>query len=93
MIILSLYRFMYRWKELARKIDTVSKIVNITLVGKYTKLEDSYASVLKSLQHACLAVGYKLNVKLIEACHLERQTKMETPALYHEAWQHLCMSE
>ena len=45
------FRFMYRWKDLARRVDTVRREVNISLVGKYTKLEDSYASVSKSLQH------------------------------------------
>jgi CTP synthase len=86
-------KLMHRWRDLARRVDTLRKEVNITLVGKYTKLEDSYASVSKSLQHAALAAGYKLNINYIEACHLERQTKQETPALYHEAWQTLCKSE
>lgn len=67
--------------------------MNIALVGKYTRLEDSYASVSKSLQHASIQVGYKLNLKFIEACHLEPTMKQENPVLYHEAWQSLCMSE
>lgn len=44
------------------RVDLLRKEVNIALVGKYTKLEDSYASVLKALQHAAIEVGYKLNV-------------------------------
>lgn len=85
-------RFMQSWRDLAERVDNVYKKVNIALVGKYTKLEDSYASVSKSLLHASLAVGYKLNLKFIEACHLERQTKQETPHLYYEAWQALTNS-
>lgn len=85
-------RFMQSWRDLAEKVDNVYKKVNIALVGKYTKLEDSYASVSKSLLHASLAVGYKLNLKFIEACHLERQTKTDTPHLYYEAWQSLTNS-
>lgn len=85
-------RFMQSWRDLAERVDNVYKKVNIALVGKYTKLEDSYASVSKSLLHASLAVGYKLNLKFIEACHLERQTKQETPHLYYEAWQSLTNS-
>lgn len=84
--------FMQSWRDLAEKVDNVYKKVNIALVGKYTKLEDSYASVSKSLLHASLAVGYKLNLKFIEACHLERQTKQDTPHLYYEAWQNLTNS-
>ncbi|XP_055642364.1 CTP synthase isoform X2 [Toxorhynchites rutilus septentrionalis] len=85
-------RFMHSWRDLAERVDNVYKKVNIALVGKYTKLEDSYASVSKSLLHASLAVGYKLNLKFIEACHLERQTKQDTPHLYYEAWQSLTNS-
>lgn len=40
----------------------LTKSVNITLVGKYTRLEDSYASVIKSLEHAALACSRKLNL-------------------------------
>lgn len=86
-------KFMYRWRELARRVDTLRKEVNISLVGKYTKLEDSYASISKSLQHASITAGYKLNLKFIEACNLERAMKLENPVLYHEAWQTLCLSE
>lgn len=84
--------FMQSWRDLAERVENVYKKVSIALVGKYTKLEDSYASVSKSLLHASLAVGYKLDLKFIEACHLERQTKQETPHLYYEAWQSLTNS-
>lgn len=67
--------------------------MSIALVGKYTRLEDSYASVSKSLQHASIQAGYKLNLKFIEACNLERAMKQENPVLYHEAWQMLCKSD
>ncbi|XP_058815547.1 CTP synthase [Topomyia yanbarensis] len=85
-------RFMQSWRDLAEGVDNVYKKVNIALVGKYTKLEDSYASVSKSLLHASLSVGYKLNLKFIEACHLERATKLDSPQLYYEAWQGLTNS-
>ena len=38
------------------------KEVTIALVGKYTKLEDSYASVVKSLRHASMACNHRLNL-------------------------------
>lgn len=84
---------MYRWRDLARRVDNLTRSVNIALVGKYTRLEDSYASVSKSLQHASIQAGYKLNLKFIEACNLERAMKNENQVLYHEAWQSLCSSE
>lgn len=82
-----------QWRNLARRVDTVTRELQIALVGKYTKLEDSYASVIKSLQHAAIQVGYKLKVKFIEACHLEKQTKIKDQVLYHEAWQEICKSD
>ena len=40
------------------------KEVTIALVGKYTKLEDSYASVVKALRHSAMACNHKLNLKV-----------------------------
>jgi len=36
--------------------------VKIALVGKYTKLQDAYISVLKALKHASLHCNRRLNV-------------------------------
>ncbi|KYN20929.1 CTP synthase [Trachymyrmex cornetzi] len=84
--------FMRKWRDLAERVDHLRKDVNIALVGKYTKLEDSYASVTKALQHAAIGAGYKLNLTFIEAANLEQTTLSENPVLYHEAWQQLCKS-
>lgn len=84
---------MQRWRELANRVDNTRGEVKISLVGKYTKLEDSYASVSKSLQHAAIAAGFKLNLKFIEACHLEKTTKKDNQLMYYEAWQALCNSD
>ncbi|XP_026321976.1 CTP synthase isoform X1 [Hyposmocoma kahamanoa] len=85
-------RFMQKWRNLAKRVDNLRKEVNIALVGKYTKLEDSYASVTKALQHASIAAGSKLNLTYIEAENLEKQTKINNPVSYHRAWQDLCKS-
>ncbi|XP_046384458.1 CTP synthase 1 isoform X2 [Ischnura elegans] len=83
-------RFMQKWIDLADRYDNLRKEVKIALVGKYTKLEDSYASVTKALQHAAIAAGHKLTLKYIEASDLEKDTKHSDPVAYHEAWQQLC---
>lgn len=85
-------RLMQRWRDLAHRVDTIRRKVNIALVGKYTKLEDAYASVMKALQHASIASGYNLNLKFIDASHLEKETQMTKPEQYHEAWKELCIS-
>lgn len=46
------------------RYDRLLREVTIVLVGKYTKLEDAYASVIKALQHSALAVSHRLNLKV-----------------------------
>ena len=50
-----------KWEEMIDKINHIStKEVNIGIVGKYVKLEDSYLSIAESLKHA----EYENNVKI-----------------------------
>lgn len=86
-------KFMSKWRELANRYDSVSKEVKIALVGKYTKLEDAYASVIKSLQHSCLHLNYRLKLMFIDAQDLEPCTESGDPVKYHEAWQKLCSAK
>lgn len=84
---------MSKWRDLAYRFDNPIKSVTIALVGKYTKLEDAYASVVKSLQHSTLACNHKLKLKYVEAADLEPLTRDKNPAKYHEAWREVCRSE
>ena len=59
------------WKAMAYHLDTLTEEVHIAMVGKYTDLSDAYLSVIKSLQHAAMAVDRKLVIDWIEASHLE----------------------
>ena len=61
------------WKRMAHHLDTLTEEVHIAMVGKYTDLSDAYLSVIKSLQHAAMAVDRKLVIDWIEASHLEPQ--------------------
>ncbi|XP_071801606.1 CTP synthase 1-A-like [Asterias amurensis] len=85
-------RLLNSWKELAHRYNTTSKVITIALVGKYTKLEDAYISVMKSLLHAGLACKCKVSIKFIEADDLEQSTLEKEPVKFHEAWQQLCSS-
>ena len=51
--------------------STATQSVTIALIGKYTGLQDSYLSVIKSLWHACVACDVRLNLQWIEASLLE----------------------
>ena len=58
------------WKKMAYRLDELTEDVHIAMVGKYTGLSDAYLSVIKSLQHAALAVGRRLTIDWIEASDL-----------------------
>ena len=85
-------KLMWKWRDLADRHDNVRKHVEIALVGKYTQLEDAYASVSKALQHSSLFVNRRLMLSYIDAASLEETMKIENPVKYHQAWQTLCRS-
>ncbi|KAL7534547.1 hypothetical protein ACHAXR_005946 [Thalassiosira sp. AJA248-18] len=64
-------RSMIDWARMAFKLDRFEEVVKIVIVGKYTGLQDSYLSVIKSLKHASMAVERKLDLIWVEAAHLE----------------------
>jgi len=53
-------RLFFFFDRSERQLDEVV----IALVGKYTALEDAYASVLKALNHATLFCHRKLNIRV-----------------------------
>jgi len=52
-------------------------MVNISLVGKYATLADSYVSVNLALKHAAAASGVGVDIRWIESEDLEGMTKSE----------------
>lgn len=82
--------FMIQWRELAERDERLVHEVKIALVGKYTKLEDAYISVLKALKHASLHCNRCLKVVWVESENLEKEVQERDPVKYHEAWQKLC---
>lgn len=62
---------MGEWKVLVNNMQHAPQEINIALCGKYTKLEDSYASVIEALHHAGAHANVMLNVHWIETTHIE----------------------
>ena len=81
------------WKRLTVAQDHLFETVKIALVGKYTKLHDSYLSVVKSLEHAAMRCGKKLELIWVDAAHLEPQTDQEKHASFHKAWHEVCTAD
>ncbi|XP_039274579.1 CTP synthase 2-like isoform X2 [Styela clava] len=84
---------LYKWRTLAEKHDRVHTSCTIALVGKYTKLEDAYASVIKALRHSAIMANRKLELTIIEAAHLEEEMKTKKPVEFYEAWKKLCCAQ
>jgi CTP synthase len=55
-----------RWCDFVDKIGAETHEVTIGITGKYTSVRDSYASILKALEHSGIALGCKVNIKWIE---------------------------
>lgn len=86
-------KMLAKWKEMSDRSDRLLEQCSIALVGKYTKFSDSYASVIKALEHSALAISHKLEVKYVDSADLEPSMLQEEPVKYHEAWQKLCSSD
>eukprot|EP00878_Enallax_costatus_P014560 GHUV01015231.1.p1 GENE.GHUV01015231.1~~GHUV01015231.1.p1 ORF type:complete len:554 (+),score=149.49 GHUV01015231.1:128-1789(+) len=81
---------MHTWKtHIADRWDNLKDVVHISMCGKYTDLSDAYLSVIKALQHACMAAGMKLQLTWVEAQYLEPEAKEEEPEKYEDSWKNL----
>jgi CTP synthase len=64
-------RNLSRWKAMVERMKNPADEVNISLVGKYTGLQDSYLSLNQALYHAGTAHNLKVNISWLEAEELE----------------------
>jgi CTP synthase len=55
-----------QWEQFAEHIISPGREVSIGVTGKYTALRDSYASIIKALEHAGVANDARVNVKWID---------------------------
>ncbi|CAH0552682.1 unnamed protein product [Brassicogethes aeneus] len=86
-------RYMKPWIDLSERMNHLKGEVVIAIVGKYTRLEDSYTSVTKALHHAGIKAGFKVIIKFIEASNLENTMLQDDPVAYHDAWHTLCLCD
>ncbi len=60
-----------KWRAMVDKIKSPAREANIAICGKYTKLQDSYASIIEALIHAGAFSDAKVNVHWIETTLIE----------------------
>lgn len=58
------------WGRFTARIASAESAVTVGITGKYTTVRDSYASILKALEHAAAANGRKVHVKWIDVTDL-----------------------
>ena len=61
------------WRILLNNLNRLEHELNIAICGKYTDLEDSYASINEALMHCSANTKTKINLKFIETTELENQ--------------------
>ncbi len=69
------------WKRLVNNLDNLESEITIAICGKYTKLEDSYASIIEALMHCSAQTKHKINLKWIETTEIEKRNLTVQEAL------------
>lgn len=59
-----------KWKQLIENRKNPKKEITVAMCGKYTKLEDSYASIIESFNHCSANLNCKVNLKWVETTDL-----------------------
>ncbi len=67
------------WDDYLADLRSPKDTVNIGIVGKYTSVRDSYASIIKALEHAGTRCGAQVKIDWIEAGDLETGDGPRTP--------------
>ncbi len=60
-----------KWIEFVQKIKSAKKVVRIAMIGKYTKLRDSYISIIEAIKHGSAYIGVKPELVWIESTDIE----------------------
>ena len=66
------------WKRVVKAKLMPEKEVNISFVGKYTELKDSYKSINEALEHAGIKNKAKVNINFVEAENISSKNIKKT---------------
>jgi CTP synthase len=66
-----------KWKELIGNLRNPKRSIRVAMCGKYTKLEDSYASIIESFNHCAAHLGCSISVKWVETTDLHDTAFMD----------------
>ncbi len=66
-----------KWETIVSHIESPKDEVRVAIVGKYTKLKDSYKSLIEALQHAGIEHQYKVKILWVNAGNLREDNVVE----------------
>jgi CTP synthase len=66
-----------KWKNLVDNLKTPDRQITIAMCGKYTRLEDSYASIVESFNHCSAHFRCKTDLKWVETTDLKDASFLE----------------
>ncbi|RME78096.1 CTP synthase (glutamine hydrolyzing) [Candidatus Woesearchaeota archaeon] len=65
------------WSDLVQNIAKADDELTIAIAGKYTALEDSYASVVEAIHHACAHLKARPRILWVETTNAQELLKLE----------------
>jgi len=65
------------WEAFCERIRRPRHEVTVAITGKYTAVRDSYASLLKAVEHAAAALEARAHVRWVDTTHLTDATAAE----------------
>lgn len=65
-----------KWSKIVNKMNSPEHTVNIAICGKYTKLQDSYVSIIEALTHAGAWLAAKVNIDWVETTNIEKNPEL-----------------
>ncbi len=60
-----------KWRKLIENVKNPKHEITVAMCGKYTKLEDSYASIIESFNHCSAHLSCSINLEWVETTDLE----------------------
>ncbi len=66
-----------KWKQFIENIRHPETEITVAMCGKYTKLEDSYASIIEAFHHCSAHLRCRINVKWVETTNFENKSFLE----------------
>jgi len=61
------------WNEFVQRIRSARRQVRIGIIGKYTSVRDSYASIIHALEHAGAAAGAHVQIEWIDTTDMDQE--------------------